>query len=146
MKPLKLSCISISTTPLYLQQRLFRIAMLLLIFAGWALLRWWHPMQLSISECCFHSLTGVSCPTCGLSRSLHAGADLQWISAAQFHILGPVVLLILMLISIKLMAEVIIRKKISFSLTAMVKKSIIFGILSIWLIFFLIRLIAELKL
>jgi hypothetical protein len=42
-----------------------------------------------LPTCMFHELTGASCPTCGLTRSLEAASHGHILAAVQFHLLGP---------------------------------------------------------
>jgi hypothetical protein len=47
--------------------------------------------------CLFHRLTGLPCPTCGLTRSWSALLHGQWTDACRFHALGPAALFALVL-------------------------------------------------
>ena len=42
--------------------------------------------------CLFHRLTGLDCPTCGLTRSIAAAARLDLGAAWRFHPFGPFLL------------------------------------------------------
>ena len=47
------------------------------------------PEQTPFSSCVFREVTGYSCFTCGLTRSLHAVAHGDLIASLRFHLLGP---------------------------------------------------------
>jgi len=47
------------------------------------------PEEMPFSPCVFRELTGHSCLTCGLTRSLHAVAHGDVIASLRFHLLGP---------------------------------------------------------
>lgn len=46
--------------------------------------------------CVFKKLTGIDCPLCGMTRSMHAAARLDFASAAEHHILGPPLFILLL--------------------------------------------------
>jgi hypothetical protein len=47
------------------------------------------PEEMPFSSCVFHEITGHSCFTCGLTRSLHAVAHGDLMASLRFHLLGP---------------------------------------------------------
>jgi hypothetical protein len=49
----------------------------------------WTPEAFPLPSCLFRDLTGMSCFTCGLTRSLHAMAHGDLAGAARFHLMGP---------------------------------------------------------
>lgn len=46
-------------------------------------------VQLGLPACAFHALTGLPCPTCGLTTSFAHMARLQFTDALRAHWLGP---------------------------------------------------------
>lgn len=47
------------------------------------------PADISWMECKFFRLTGIPCPTCGISRSFHAMVNIEITDAFNWHWLGP---------------------------------------------------------
>ena len=76
-----------------MQQRWLRIV--LVITAGFAAVLVLHFARLSdnryFSICQFRRLTGLPCPTCGVTRSLAMLAKGEWQRAIAYHPLGPLV-------------------------------------------------------
>ena len=122
------------------RQRLFGAAIILIMIV---FLFFWNPEKLSITSCYFHQLTGYSCPTCGLSRSLHEIAHYNLIGAIKFHIMGPVIYLVLLLFLIKFFTEFLLNKNIELTLKPSTQKNAIFVFFGLWFFYFLIRLIVE---
>jgi hypothetical protein len=71
-----------------------------------------HPQSSPLPHCTFHSLTGHSCPTCGMTRSLHALAhgDLQ--AALEHHPLGPGLGLLLVAFNVLLISEILMGRRL----------------------------------
>ena len=105
-----------------------------------AILFFWNPEQHPITNCQFHELTGISCPTCGLSRSLHAAVRLNLLQSLQFHATGWLVALGLFASFAFLLAEAISGKKLSIPLLAGKKKWLLIGLFAIWLISWVINI------
>ena len=55
------------------------------------------PANLPVPGCAFHSITGHSCLTCGMTRSLHAIMHGNLASSVRYHLFGPAVFLGLLL-------------------------------------------------
>lgn len=47
------------------------------------------PDGIPLTSCRIREITGISCLTCGLTRSLHASTHGDFLSAFSFHLLGP---------------------------------------------------------
>jgi hypothetical protein len=48
------------------------------------------PRRLSRAPCPFKALTGLPCPTCGMTRAAHAALHLRWREALRLSPLGAV--------------------------------------------------------
>jgi len=76
-----------------MQQRWLRV--LVVIAAGSAVVLIFHYAHLSdnrcFSICQFRRLTGLPCPTCGVTRSLAMLAKGEWRRAVAYHPMGPLV-------------------------------------------------------
>jgi len=95
-------------------------------------------------NCLFHRYTGLSCPTCGLSRSVHETVHLQIAGALHHHWMGPVLVIIACLLLVKLVVEWVTGRTVTIPLSRSALWGIIALFLLIWLAFFLIRLSGEL--
>jgi hypothetical protein len=51
------------------------------------------PPQNIPFTCLFHSITGHSCLTCGMTRSLYAMVHGDWIASFHYHLFGPAIFL-----------------------------------------------------
>jgi len=65
------------------------------------------------SACLFKKITGLYCPFCGLTHSFNSIINLNFKEAFQYNALGPFLFLILVIITIKLIIELILNKKIT---------------------------------
>ncbi len=116
------------------------------IFILLTLLFFWNPVQFSLTNCRFHEITGISCPTCGLSRSLHAVAHFQFWDAIQFHLMGPIIFLIIMVLFIKLLVEAVSGERYQKISLSDKSKPLLIIFFSTWFVFALIRFLWELSL
>ena len=94
-------------------------------------------------ECSFHQLTGLSCPTCGMSRSLYELSQFNILESFKMHLFGPVIYLLAVILFIKLSIEVIIGSTFKFEVNSIVIKRtfVAFGV--IWVIYWLTRMASE---
>ncbi|MEJ2052916.1 MAG: DUF2752 domain-containing protein [Calditrichaceae bacterium] len=74
-----------------------------------------NPAESNITICRFHQLTGLDCPTCGISRSFYAFSHFNIAAAFNYHLFGPVLFLIFGSLLCFYLVELILRKKISLS-------------------------------
>ncbi|MFZ5518002.1 MAG: DUF2752 domain-containing protein [Candidatus Zhuqueibacterota bacterium] len=99
-----------------------------------------HPQHSFLPSCYFKSLTGLDCPSCGLSRSFYAVSHFHIHDAFRYHLMGPILFLIFALVLVKLSFEIALRKAIRVSIprSAMTIALIVF--FGTWLIYWLTRL------
>jgi hypothetical protein len=102
------------------------------------------PENLPFATCAFHSLTGYSCLTCGLTRSLHAISQGALISSLRFHMMGPFLFLMMILFSALLSFEAITGRQRVFPPGGQSVKRLVSVITIIWLLYWGTRLITEL--
>ena len=119
------------------RNRLFLLGMLF-IFLGYAF--WIDPLQTPIQPCYFKVWTGWDCPSCGMSRSLHALTHGQWLTAVDFHWMGPVLFAMVIFMLFGLVLELALRKKITVSSRWLSVKNAALLFLTIWLVTWLVRL------
>lgn len=99
------------------QTRNKRIAVIFLLFILlWAGLV--DPDKVNITTCLFLEKTGHPCPTCGMSRSFYATFHLDFQEAFQFHTLGPVLYLFLLIVFLKFFVELTNGRKIQLGLNS----------------------------
>ena len=121
--------------------RVFWIAALLGILVA---LFFSNPEKISITKCYFHNITGYSCPTCGLSRSLYNAAHFDLQESVNFHLMGPIIYFALLVFCLKFTFEIIAGREIQVIIEPSIRKVVITSFLIIWLLFMLIRFVGEL--
>jgi hypothetical protein len=77
------------------------------LFVGLLILFLVPPANLPLPACVFHSITGHSCLTCGMTRSLHAIMRGDFAASIRYHLFGPVVFLGMLLCLMHFAAETI---------------------------------------
>ena len=102
-----------------------------------------NPSPAGIITCKFHQITGHSCPTCGMTRSLVALTHLNLKEAFRYHLFGPLVYVIFLVSFIALLTEVITGRKIGVAIKPLTIRIIIGIFFSLWIIFWIIRLVGE---
>jgi len=104
-----------------------------------------EPAPAGIITCKFHQITGHSCPTCGMTRSLVALIHFNVKESFQYHLFGPFVYIIFLVTFFVLLTEIISGKKIR----SVIKpkpiqiSTVIF--FSLWIIFWIVRLAGEIN-
>lgn len=129
--------------PLRTDQRIIRFSIALILLFILMAAVFVNPENYQISNCFIHETTGYSCPSCGLSRSFHAGANLQLWQSFGFHIMGPFLLLGTMLLFIKFSFESASGKAIEMNIKPSYVKLFLFIFGLIWAIDWIVRLIHE---
>ncbi|MBN2008604.1 DUF2752 domain-containing protein [candidate division KSB1 bacterium] len=120
-----------------------KIFLILFFGAGLLFIQQVNPINVEFLTCQFHSLTGHSCPTCGMSRSLYAAAHLNFVEAFRLHILGPILFIAIVGQLVKWMAEVVVQRDIILQMQPILKRAVFICLLSSGLIFWVIRLFRE---
>ena len=101
------------------------------------------PVPAGIITCKFHQITGHSCPTCGMTRSLVALTHLHLKEAFLHHLFGPLVYVIFLISFVALLTEIITGRKIGLGIKPSTIRIIIGIFFSLWIIFWIIRLVDE---
>ena len=102
------------------------------------------PENLPFAACAFHSLTGHSCLTCGLTRSLQALLRGDLIASVKFHAMGPVLFLIALFFIFILSAEALTGRAIPLPWKSGSARKPILTLAIVWLFYCGVRLISEL--
>jgi hypothetical protein len=101
-----------------------------------------HP---AIPTCTFHALTGYSCLTCGLTRSVHAFVHGDLIVSLKYHIMGPVIVTGVLVLFFLFAAEVITRRRFQVPLRKGTGARIVVVLGIVWLLHCGTRFISELN-
>lgn len=121
-----------------IRQKTFFLALLACIF----LFSFFNnPEKSLLPGCYFKSLTGNDCPSCGLSRSFYEFSHLNFPKAFQFHLFGPVLFVLFLLVFLKLLIEIMLKRRVRIKMKPAIFR---FGIISLfcgWIIYWLIRLV-----
>ena len=102
------------------------------------------PESIPSFSCTFHELTGHSCFTCGLTRSILASAHGQFTVSLGYHLMGPVLSLGLLLILMMLGAEALTGRRWTPGTTAGFWRNTLVILLLVWATYGGIRLALEL--
>lgn len=126
------------------EARLIRVVLALAVLAVLGPVFVWGPGGLSVSPCLFREATGLSCFTCGLSRSLDAAMHGRFEAAFHFHLLGPFLLVGLLLLSLVLAGEAVTGRRLLAFRSGRQKLYLLLGIPALWVIYGVGRIIYEL--
>jgi hypothetical protein len=113
------------------------------VFLGLLILFMVPPAHLPLPACAFHSITGHSCLTCGMTRSLHAITHGDLAASLQFHLFGPIVFFGALLFVLFFAAEAIRGKQFSLQLSGRTRKYAAMCFAIVWLVYWGARLVTE---
>jgi len=103
-----------------------------------------NPDQANFLTCYFQELTGHPCPTCGLSHSFYAVSHLHLLESFKFHLLGPIIFLIMLFLFIKLFLEIVTNKEIKIGLNPKITRITLIVFSFSWLSYWIIRFVNDL--
>ncbi len=101
------------------------------------------PATLPLPACVFHSVTGHSCLTCGMTRSLHAMLHGELAASFRYHLLGPAVFAGMLLCLILFAFEAVSGNRLSFNLSGALKKQAVALLAAVWFLYWGARLFTE---
>lgn len=101
------------------------------------------PADLPLTTCAFHSITGHSCLTCGMTRSLHAISQGELAASIRYHLMGPAVFLGMLLCFALFTAEAISGRKPVIRADRKIRNRAIVVFAAVWLVYWGVRLAAE---
>ena len=130
-------------TALSSDARLGRVGLGLALAAAVGSTLFLHSVGAFLPACLFHELTGVSCLTCGLTRSLEAAAHGNIPTALQFHLLGPFLLAGIAAACIALFAEALTGRHTVWFRHGRGRRMIL-GFAAVWIVYGVTRAIVEL--
>jgi len=102
------------------------------------------PADFPFATCAFRSITGHSCLTCGMTRSLHAISHGHLMASLQYHLLGPIVFIGVVLTFLIFAIEGIFGKVLALRPNRNQIIHFIVPIAVIWFLYWGARLITEL--
>lgn len=101
------------------------------------------PEDSVFPACAFHALTGHSCLTCGLTRSLYAMAHGDFITSLQYHIVGPVIFIGMILYSIVFLFEAITGRRTKLTASGKGTNRVVLLLSIVWILYWGTRVITE---
>ncbi len=125
------------------RRRIIRALLASALLLAFLILFFVPPADLPFAVCAFHSITGHSCLTCGMTRSLHAITHGEVAASIRYHLLGPVVFLGMLLCFTLFAAEAIRGKKSLIPINRKIKTQVFFMIALVWIVYWGARLAAE---
>lgn len=101
------------------------------------------PTNLPLPACAFHSITGHSCLTCGMTRSLHAILHGDLAASIRYHLFGPAVFLGMLLCLVNLAAETISGRRYTLGAGGKTWIRVVGMVAILWFVYWVARLAAE---
>jgi len=117
-----------------------RIFFALILSVGMVFFFFIHPQHSLLPACYFKSLTGLDCPSCGLSRSFYAVAHFHMGDSFRYHIIGPILFLFFVLLLFKLCIEITFRKALHVNIPRFAVWIILIVFFSGWFIYWIARI------
>jgi hypothetical protein len=113
-----------------------------LLLGLWALFSL-APENIPLLSCAFRDLTGHSCPTCGLTHSLHAMSHGELLASLHYHLMGPLVFAGMLVASLLWSVEAATGKRIRLTTNTRGARIVIASFALVWIIYWGTRLISE---
>lgn len=134
---------SVCRAQLTIEHRIAKALMAAGLFFGLTICIMGLPADLPLPGCTFHSLTGHSCLTCGMTRSLHAISHGELAAALRYHLFGPLVFIGMLLYLVICVAEAIRGKQFTPGIGAKTTKRAVTIFALVWLVYWVARLFLE---
>jgi hypothetical protein len=122
--------------------RLLKALMAAGLIIAVALLFFVPPEDVPFTACEFYSLTGHSCLTCGMTRSLHAISHGALVESLRYHLMGPAVFVLMLISFIVLGLEAAVGKRLNID-TGSSRRQVVFLFAVVWLTYWGARLVTE---
>ncbi|MDZ7333833.1 MAG: DUF2752 domain-containing protein [candidate division KSB1 bacterium] len=100
----------------------------------------WNPGETRLFSCYFRELTGYPCPSCGLTRSFHAIAHLEFQQAVKFHPMGLILYATLLLFLFITLMEIILKRAIRVVMPVWMKITAFGGVFAFWAVWWIIEI------
>jgi hypothetical protein len=102
------------------------------------------PGEIPLMSCQFHDLTGYSCFTCGLTRSLHALSNGDLLASFRFHLLGPFLFTGVLLVSVLWAGEAATGRAVRPMAPRKMGRYLLLLLAAVWGVYGIVRLVVEL--
>ena len=123
--------------------RLIKALMAAGLIVAVGLLFYVPPEEIPFATCEFYSLTGHSCLTCGMTRSLHAISHGELSESVRLHLMGPALLLVMLLSLAVFSLEAVSGKRLEVYTGRWGRRRVILTFAIVWLTYWGARLVAE---
>lgn len=94
-----------------------------------------------LPPCLFREVTGIECPTCGMSRSLSAAARLDLKEAFRFHLMGPLLFYGTILAFLRFPLELILGRELRTGSIGAGRRESCIIFFSLWAIYWITRVL-----
>ena len=101
------------------------------------------PEDIPFTACEFYSLTGHSCLTCGMTRSLHAISHGELSESVRYHLMGPALFIVMLLSLVVVSLEAVSGKRLEVHTGRRGRRQAILIFAIVWLTYWGVRLITE---
>ena len=100
-----------------------------------------NPAHTNITTCRFNTLTGLDCPTCGISRSFYAFSHFNFSDAFHYHIFGPLLFSLFIFFLLLFSTELILNRDLKIFSSIIHLKWIIGASFGIWMAVWLFKIL-----
>lgn len=123
---------------------IFKSAILFFIVWFLATLALTNPADFNFLQCRFKEVTGLNCPTCGLTRSFESLITFNIVESFLYHPMGIVIFVGLFFLGAKFIYELSTQNRVAFTKRIKFPKRFLSVVGGIWLIFWIVRIIIDL--
>ena len=129
-----------SIQPLDRRRRANKLIVTILLTGFFLMLYLINPYS-GFFHCRFNKLTGLECPTCGMTRSLLATARINIMDGFSHHLFGPLLFLFLLIVLLKYALELTRHKHMQINLPPGMVKYLFAGFGLAWFSLWIFRML-----
>ena len=122
-----------------INKAIYALGLLTILFLSMVI----NPEKANFLTCYFQELTGHPCPTCGLSHSFYAVSHMHLLESFKFHLMGPIIFIIMLFLFLKSFLEIVIKKEIRIGFNPKITKITLIIFSFSWLSFWIIRFVND---
>ena len=138
-----MSVLTISKNSLSGFDIIFKSAMLFIIVGFFATFLLSNPAEFDFLYCRFKEVTGLSCPTCGLTRSFESLITFNVVESFLYHPMGIVIFASIFFLGAKYIYELLTQNKIVLIKRSKFQKAVLSVLLGSWIVFWIVRIFIE---